>query len=266
MKDKPYYFPFNDYVKIFEEITCCQINPEKTLIAKRLERFLKKFNITPDNVEFAERVIKSDNRYLNSFLDIFIPVESFFFREQDYLDLTLQLIKKHSLKNVLVAPCAGGETVYSLKILAEEKNIKNNIFITGLDISERAIEKAQRGIYNEYSLNKADYKIKNKYFRVQNNKYIINNELKRDASFITANLATFKAYRKYDIILCRNLLIYLREASIKLILKRICKMLKNNGFLILGKSDLPFMKNETNFYKVELNNLVYFRKKLWLNC
>ncbi len=265
MKEKPFYFPFNDYVKLFEHMTGCRIKPEKDLIEKRLERFLKKYNIQPDNIFLAEKLIKSDSECFNSFIDIFIPVESFFFREEDYLNLAITIAQKEKLKDILVAPCANGETVYSLKIMAMEKKIEN-LTLTGIDISKTAIEKAATGIYNKHSVKNIPLKIINKYFKIKEGKYKIKDTIKSRIKFQAGNLANLSTSGKYDIILCRNFLMYLKEETIELILKNLCNMLKRKGFLILGKSELPFIKHSPGFIKESYNNLLYFRKLSWQNC
>ena len=264
MKEKPYYFPFNEYVKLFEEITGCNINTRQDIVKKRLERFLKNHHIQPDNVYAIERLIQSDKNLFNSFLDIFIPVESFFFREKDYLTLAVALAKKHSLKKILVAPCANGESVYSIKIISNENKI--DLLVHGMDISEKAITKAQKGIYNHLSIKNIPQKILKKYFTEKENKFEIRDYIKKNVCFFTGNLAKSYQSFKYDIILCRNFLIYLKEETIKLILKNICNMLKKNGFLIVGKSELSLIKRNDNLLKEKNGDLIYFRKIKWQNC
>ena len=264
MKEKPYYFPFNDYVKLFEEITGCKINTRQDIVKKRLERFLKHYNIHPDNVFKVEEIIENDRDCLNSFIDIFIPVESFFFRERDYLFLTIALAKKYSLKNVLVAPCANGESVYSLKIISIENNI--DLSIHGMDISDRAISKAMEGVYENYSVTNIPKKLLEKHFELNENRYRVKDYLKKGTLFLKANMVNQMYNCKYDIILCRNFLIYLEEETIELILKNIGYMLKKGGFLILSKSELSLIKRNSSFLKEKEGNLIYFRKIKWKNC
>ncbi len=264
MKEKPYYFPFNEYVKLFEEITGCKINPREDIVKKRLVRFLKNFNIPPENIFKVEKLIDDDKACLNSFIDIFIPVESFFFREKDYLILTIALAKKYGLKKILVAPCANGESVYSLKIISLENNIE--VSIHGMDISDMAILKAKKGIYEKHSVKNISKNLLKKHFLQQENKYILKDYIKNNTYFFTGNLADHKDNPEYDIILCRNFLIYLREETIELILKNIRNMLKKDGFLIIGQSELSLIKRNGEFFKEKNDNLIYFRKIKWQNC
>ncbi len=260
MKEKPYCIQFNQYLKLFEELTGCKIKYQQDITQKRLERFLKKYNIQPDNIFQAERLIKENADCFNSFINIFIPVESYFFRENDYLNQTIKIAAKHQLKKVLVAPCANGETVYSLKILCMENNFKN-IHITGIDISNKAIEKAKKGIYGITSLKKISSHLLKKYFFQNSNYYKVKQSLKENIKFIVANLTNLAAFAKYDIILCCNFFIYLKEETIKKTMKNFYNILNPKGFLIVGKSELSLVKSEI-FVREKFENLLYFRKTI----
>ncbi|BBB32198.1 chemotaxis protein methyltransferase CheR [Thermotomaculum hydrothermale] len=264
MKEKQFYFSFNDYVQLFEDITGCKIKPERNLVKKRLERFFKKCQIKSDNIFAVEHLIRTDKECFNSFIDIFIPVESYFFREQDYLNLAIEIAEKQNFKEILVAPCATGETAYSLKILANEKNL-NSIKIEGIDISESAIDQAEKGIFNEHSVKNLPNKYLQKYFFKTEKGFKVLHPLKENIEFLTSNLLTLRKINKYDIIICRNFLIYLKEDTVKVVLNIIYQSLKNCGVLILGKSELSLIKCFPYFKREEINNLLIFRKKTCQN-
>ncbi|GEM_PF-3006385 len=266
MKAQQHYFPFNQYKKLYQRITNCNINCQGDIVEKRLKRLLEKFGIPPENINYAERMITQNNELLFAFLDVFVPVESYFFREKDYLELTLNLVpEKKDLVKILVIPCASGEPVYSLQILAKQKNIKN-IEIEGADISPAAIEKAEKGIYAEHSLKNVSMELRQRFFEKEEGHYQVKQELKSNVVFKVKNLVKSNETKKYDIILCRNLLIYFEKDTLQIALEKTANMLKNDGFLIVGKYELPLLRNTHLFNRQTKNKMVFFRKKKCQNC
>ncbi|MFW5895208.1 MAG: CheR family methyltransferase [archaeon] len=224
---------------------------------------------------------KSDRQYLNylknhedevkRFLDNITVNYSYFFRNKSIYRLLEKYIKtffnKQSIK-IWSCPCASGEEPYSLAILIE--NMKENgvkipdYTIIASDINKDAIQAAKTGIFDAYALNETSAKIREKFFqKISENpkKYMINDTIKKHVEFIQEDIIQgHKYFLKYDIILCRNFIIYLNEQSRQNLLKRLEYHLDDQGILILGKTE-KINKGVTHFNALDLRNRFYCKKK-----
>lgn len=143
------------------------------------------------------------------------------------------------------AACAGGEETYSLAILLDELlqqfETSPHIQLFGTDIAEDALDEARAGIYppdrlGDVTLNR----IKN-YFTVQKELYKVNDAIRQMASFSRHDLLSQRTYAPpesifggFDLILCRNFLMYLEAAAYSQVIDNLLKALKPGGILMLG--------------------------------
>lgn len=164
-------------------------------------------------------------------------------------------LSRHPLR-IWSAGCATGEEPYSIAILLLElqKSFNKNIPIEFIatDISDKALEKAVKGVYLNQTLQNIKFKYIEKYFHKSNNEYTIKDIVKNDIVFENYNLNDNKTtspagciFGNFDLISCRNVLIYMNKQNQELIFEKIYKTLEKNGVLLLGKSEFisgPFQK------------------------
>ncbi|MFD2600321.1 CheR family methyltransferase [Sphingobacterium corticis] len=143
------------------------------------------------------------------------------------------------------AGCSSGEEVYSLAILLAENNLYERSFIYGTDINTSVIDIAKKGIYplqkiKTYSENFQQYTSNislSKYYTVKYGMAIVINELRKNLLFSTHNLATDNVFNEFQLISCRNVLIYfsleLQRRVIQLFYDSLCPF----GFLCLGSKE-----------------------------
>ena len=177
-------------------------------------------------------------------------------------------VKNNSRLNIWHAGCSTGEEVYSMGIVLNE--IKKSIFTHALatDMNTDSISTAKNGEYNlatypDYSNN---YKVYNKrgFFDVHVTKsektYKFNPDLIRHVDFKEHNLVTDTYNGRYDIIFCRNVLIYFDAATKGRILQQFYDVLNKDGLLIIGFFDsfIPFSNDKLFSY---LNTDVRVLKK-----
>lgn len=176
--------------------------------------------------------------------------ESFFFRDQkpfDYLkdDIIPSLIKTRpagSKIRIWSAACSSGQELYSIAMtLKENPNLtKNHTFeLIGTDISRAILDKAKEGTFTQFEVQRGlPIMFLMKYFQQQNEKWIVKDELKQMVSFKEGNLLhDFSLLGKFDIVFCRNVLIYFEPEVKKSILAKISKILPTDGCLVLGGAE-----------------------------
>lgn len=190
------------------------------------------------------------SKLLSSYLTV---GETYFFREKkalDYLENIYlpELIRKRNGKiqqlRIWSAGCATGEESYSIAILLQRviPDIKNwNITILATDINPTFIDKAKKGIYSNWSFRKTPESFKTNHFqKLDKNFYQINDSIKKMVTFSFLNLASDNYpspennTSNFDIILCRNVLIYFSAEGIKTVTSKFYESLIKQGVLLVS--------------------------------
>lgn len=139
------------------------------------------------------------------------------------------------------AGCAAGEEAYSLAILLHRALKtdfnKYRVRIIGTDIDAQSLEKARKGIYNENSLKNLDPGTKERYFLKQGDKYQVIDELKSIAQFKHHDLISSSKIEFFDLIVCRNVMIYFKKDIQEQLQLNFYKALEKGGYFIIGKSE-----------------------------
>jgi chemotaxis protein methyltransferase CheR len=143
------------------------------------------------------------------------------------------------------AGCSTGEEVYSMGILLRETNLANKAKAYCSDFNEAAIEEAKAGVYHKIKMieNESSYREYNLYadfgkYYIANSKHVqMDLDLIKHARFEYHNLITDTYPQGYDIIFCRNVMIYFDNAAKLKILDRFHQSLNPNGYLIIGFFD-----------------------------
>jgi chemotaxis protein methyltransferase CheR len=245
-------------------------NQEKELYSKLSSASLSfKFDKTEHFINWIlnQDLSMEQTEKLASFLTI---GETYFFREKkalEFLEFEFfpDLIKKrrgiNQRLNIWSAGCATGEEPYSIAILLQRiiPDIEYwNVKILASDINPVFIKKAREGVYSDWSFRGNSNDFRTNYFsEVQKGKFEINAKIKNMVSFSFINLAansclTFNNNSTFDIILCRNVLIYFSNEGIKSVSSHLYDSLNNNGILVLSPvevSDLISPKFERLSYK-----------------
>jgi chemotaxis methyl-accepting protein methylase len=143
---------------------------------------------------------------------------------------------------ILVAPCSTGEEAYSFAIIAhhlkQKRVINNPIKIFGYDIDSKVIKHALTGVYDTLTMkNISEQSIQRNFIRLQENRYKIKPVIKNYVSFRIADLLKPFNAVKFDLISCRNFLIYISKKRQKAVVQNLVKNLQPYGYLILGKTE-----------------------------
>ena len=233
-----------------------------SFVENRLAPLLEKYNTSNP----TELILKSkhDLKLRIDIINRLTTNETWFFRHPEHFkilkkDVLPKILKRKKNKqlNIWSAGCSCGAELYSILITIKEagadySNLRVNIL--GSDISYGAIQMAKQGIYNNYILKNTDKNILDKYFdRVDNENFKIKEELKQNVTFEYLNLLESWPPRTFDIIFCRNTMIYFNEETKVKLIKRFFKALELDGYFFTSINEL-----------VDLNNDDYGIKKLYI--
>lgn len=249
-------FKFNstnlDYLKsLAKNIAGIKIEANKeSAVYNRLVRRLR----TLDLVDFTDycHLLEENPDERTKFINLISNSLTSFFREKYHFDhleriiLPTLLAKKQKIR-IWSAGCSTGEEPYSIaitvnKLLSERKDIDIKILAT--DINTDSLETAERGIYDLGQLSRLSsdvYKYFNKGTGENAGLIKINDNIQKMVTFRYLNLINkWPMHNQFDIIFCRNVLIYISKHNTKEILANIENYLTPGGYLFLGHAESAF--------------------------
>jgi chemotaxis protein methyltransferase CheR len=178
---------------------------------------------------------------LQLLLDSVTVTHSWFMRDPGQLAIISELLASRAgaappLK-VWVPGCATGEDVYSVAILAEQAG--SHVTVLGTDINLAALRRAELGTYGSWSVR--DLCEVERYFeRGERSSFKVADRFKRSVHFERHNLLDAPAHRDWDVVLCRNVLIYISRERVRGVIERLSDSLVAGGYLLLGASEVVF--------------------------
>jgi chemotaxis protein methyltransferase WspC len=206
------------------------------------------------NIEDYKRLLASSRTEWDELVEAVVVTETWFFRDKEPFQAFVQLVQSEWLRrpawpantlHVLSIPCSSGEEPYSLVMALLDAGVpKERFIIDAVDISVRALARAQRAIYGKNSFRGKDRVFRDRYFLRTNEDYALNPLVRERVRFQQANLLgdDFMAGRaSYDFIFCRNLLIYFDRATQTRALEKLNAILSPSGFLFVGPAELPLV-------------------------
>lgn len=207
--------------------------------------------------------IHSSGEMLEEFLDrMTINVSEFYRNAQrwDVLEKVIfpQLLVANKRLKIWSAACSTGEEPYSLAMVLSSHVPLRNISIFATDLDSGAIERAKVGLYPERSLKEVPPGIVSKYFVNDGTYYQVKEEVKNTVSFKQHNLLDDRYDSGYDLIVCRNVMIYFTEEGKDQIYSNFAKSLKPGGILFVGSTEQIFNPSKYGLESIE----TFFYKKI----
>lgn len=186
------------------------------------------------------------------FIDRLTINVSEFFRNIKRWDVLKDKVIPHISHNksrisIWSAACSTGEEPYSIAILFKEYFPHVQIEILATDIDDKALSKAKEGLYFEQSLKEVPPSLKQKYFTKTQAKYKVDPALRRNITFKKHNLLAERYPTNYDLIICRNVLIYFTDEAKEQIYTGFSNSLINQGVLFVGSTEQIFSPEKYNF-------------------
>lgn len=207
--------------------------------------------------------ISRDKNLLDEFLDRMTINVSEFYRNRkrwDVLETKLlpKLLEKNRNLKIWSAACSTGEEPYTISMILSNFMSLNNVKILATDIDENVLARAKAGIYPERSLNEVPDAIRRKFFIQDGSFYKVSDEIKKTVMYKKQNLLADSFGGPYDLIVCRNVLIYFTEEAKDILYKKFSAALKPGGIFFVGSTEQIF--NPAN-YGFEIEDTFFYRKK-----
>ncbi|HEY4148876.1 MAG TPA: protein-glutamate O-methyltransferase CheR [Chitinophagaceae bacterium] len=197
--------------------------------------------------------IRTDNDYLRRFVEEVTVNVTEMFRDPSFYktlrDEIIPVLATHPFIRIWHAGCSTGEEVYSMAILLQEANLLHKSLLYATDLNPGVLEKARKGIFpisqmKQYSENyilssgKKDFSY---YYTAKYDWAKLNDDLKTRMIISTHNLVSDRSFNEFQLILCRNVLIYFDRPLQDRVLSLFDESLEKLGFLALGaKESLKF--------------------------
>jgi chemotaxis protein methyltransferase CheR len=189
---------------------------------------------------------------VEQFINAFTVNETYFYREEHQLQcLTRDLLAERVAANpsgrtlrIWSVPCSTGEEPYSIAIWLLENwppVDAHDVEIVGSDIDTDALEAARTGVFGRRALMRLSPEVVRRYFDVvDDSHWRVLEDLRRSVRFSPVNLisaAETRPYGRFDVIFCRNVLIYFDDASRRAAAENLYESLAPGGFICLGHSE-----------------------------
>ena len=242
-------------------------NDKSSMLELRLSKRINKLNLK--NVNQYLDYISENSEEKNTLFNLLTTNYTKFFREKFHFEILFKKIIPNILKNknnneinIWSAGCSTGEEPYTIALLFAERNIEFNLLAT--DINTEVLKYAKNGIYSSQKTKNINSEYLHCYFQKGVGKYQgyykIKESLRKKIRFKKLNLnSSFstKLPKNFDIIFCRNVLIYFENKKKRKILKEFRKTLTKSGFLVLGHSESIDLSIKSNLGWKKIDNNSY---------
>jgi len=177
--------------------------------------------------------------------------ETYFFRNYDHFRVVTEVVlpacmraKAHSRSlNILSAGCASGEEAYSLAmtIFSILPDPSWTVSIRAVDINPTALKKARRARYSSWAFRETSPELQQKWFRPDGRELVVDERVRKAVTFEERNLAAddpdFWRPHSYDVIFCRNVMMYFSPEQAQRLVARISHALMPRGYFFLGHAE-----------------------------
>jgi chemotaxis protein methyltransferase CheR len=207
--------------------------------------------------------IEKDETLFHEFLDrITINVSEFYRNAKRWGVLEKKILPKLLAQNrrlkIWSAACSTGEEPYTIAMILSKFMPLTHISILATDIDENAIARAQIGLYTERSLQEVPEEMRKKFFTKEGMYYKIDEKIKKAVTFKKHNLLADPFGRFFDLIVCRNVLIYFTEEAKQKLYGQFNEALRPGGILFVGSTEQIF---NPALYGFEIEDTFFYRKK-----
>lgn len=198
----------------------------------------------------------------NEFLDrMTINVSEFWRNPNRWLvlkDKYLPLMIKQSPRlNVWSAACSTGEEPYTIAMILDSFGVMERSSLLATDIDEGVLTKAKEGVYPERSVREVPGDYKAKYFTASEAAFKVHDKLKKAVKFQKQNLLLDSFGDGFDLIVCRNVMIYFTEDAKHLLYGKFARALKRGGLLFVGSTEQIFSPAR---YGLETADTFFYRR------
>lgn len=198
--------------------------------------------------------------------------ETYFFRHAEQLRAFAEVVVPERARargdgrqlRVLSAGCASGEEAYSLAILLREAGHDTGpASVRGVDLRADAVRRAERGIYSSWALRETPEPIRARWLRARGKEHVVDDAIRRMVRFDVCNLldpaADLGPEAAYDVIFCRNVLMYLTHDAMRAVVARLGRLLVPGGYLFLGHAET--LRGLSSEYQLQQAHGAFFYRR-----
>jgi len=240
---------FEIYRSLLKKKSGIIITPDKTyLLESRLGPVAKRFELA--DLEALAKAIQANPNgpEMNDVIEAMTTNETSFFRDKtpfdNFTNTCLPYLQEARITKRLKVWCAAassGQEPYSLRMLLEDRTDMAgwNYDILGTDLSQDILDIAKAGIYSQFEVQRGlPIQMLMKYFTQVEEKWQISEQIRNAIQYKPLNLLdSFASLGKFDLLFCRNVLIYFDEPTKADILQRLAAQLEPDGFFFLGGAE-----------------------------
>ncbi|WP_322905579.1 protein-glutamate O-methyltransferase CheR [Paenibacillus campi] len=253
---------YTGFIKRVKDSTGIDLAQYKEAQMKRRLTTLRTKNGYSTFASFFEAMQK-DKALFYEFLDRMTINVSEFWRNPNRWEVLRDTILPQLQRNnknlkIWSAACSTGEEPYTIATILADKNLLSSTTLHATDIDDGALEKAKKGVYLERSLKDVPPDVAKRHFSADGMMYSVNDTLKKAVQFRKGNLLTDKFETGYDLIVCRNVMIYFTEEAKHMLYHKFAASLRPGGVLFVGSTEQIFSPAQYGFDSSE--TFFYYKK------
>ena len=253
---------FQNIVKFVRDNYGINLSQKRQLIEARMYSVLLQKNLT-NFTDYFSLIKQNDSSEIVAMLNKLTTNHTYFMREPAHFDFLKNVIlpyhEKHNLKKdirIWSAGCSSGEEAYTaIMYIMDYFGLQKSRWDYGIyatDISLKAMSAAQNTLYSDVALKDVPAEWKHKYFTAHGDGcYDLNKEVKEQVTFKRFNLMDRFSYTQpYDLIFCRNVMIYFDQETKNNLINKFYDALKPGGYLFIGHSE-TIMRGTSSFQYIQ---------------
>lgn len=242
----------NEIPSSLVELIRSRLGVEESIVGKEVLQRIVSRELIASGMECVEDYVQTlsvdETLFMQLAEELLVP-ESWFFRDDKPFEWLAQWVTRHWLKaspqrplRILSVPCAGGQEPYSIVITLLECGLQPEQFVVESgDYSERSLAAARNARYRPHAFRGANQHLRARYFqRTTNGEFELDRAIRSQVRFQRFNLVEancFSGLPLFDVIFCRNVLIYLHDRARTVALANVRRCLQDDGRMFAGHAD-----------------------------
>ena len=217
---------------------------------RRINSFMRSVNSS--NYKDFIALIQTDKNIYRKFIEHLTINVSEFFRNPSHWEVMERevipvLLKQRSPLKIWSAGCSTGEEAYSLAMLFKEKFPGKMEKIMASDLDTEVLDRASIALYSSKAAQTLPANYLSKYMKPEGDYFRVSDEIKNAVKFERQDLLKDQFARDYDLILCRNVVIYFTEETKQRLYRKFIEALRPGGVLFIGSTEQIFQAKEIGF-------------------
>ncbi|ADC51135.1 MULTISPECIES: CheR family methyltransferase [Alkalihalophilus] len=209
------------------------------------------------------QALAADSSLFHEFLERMTINVSEFYRNKKRWEVLEEkilprLLAENSKPKLWSAACSTGEEPYTLAMIMASFMPLSEVSILATDLDKEILKRAQVGFYTDRSLKEVPPGVLSRYFTKELMGYKVSDQVKRAVTFKQQNLLSDSFGTQYDLIICRNVMIYFTEEAKHELYQKFSQALRPGGVLFVGSTEQIFHADQYHF---ETEDTFFYKKK-----